>query len=182
MFATPALRQLDSAYASACGSGPSCAIRQQEDFRERSKLPRLRAAACALSLIIAIPGVASFICGVSTSSTPTPADRCSSSTQLIEDRGRGEQFVGHSIVVTQGATTHTFMFPTTFPATRRRGPAFSGCYPGFRDLCVVTPISSFRTVFSRSPAAPSTRWRVSIVKHVAADGRDPLARRQRKPW
>ncbi|MET0345440.1 MAG: hypothetical protein ABW218_04180, partial [Casimicrobiaceae bacterium] len=99
------------------------------------------AAACALSLLGASPAVASFHLWV----IDEIYSNASGSVQFIDlklnQNVGGEQFVGgHTIVVTQGATTHTFMFPNDLPGDSAGADRhFLIATQGFANLGVVTP-------------------------------------------
>ncbi|MET0441327.1 MAG: hypothetical protein ABW071_05015 [Casimicrobiaceae bacterium] len=99
------------------------------------------AAACTLTLINASPAVAAF----HEWRIDEIYSNASGSVQFIDLKMRidigGEQFVGgHSIVVTQGATTHSFVFPTNLPGDSAGADRhFLIATQGFADLGIVMP-------------------------------------------
>jgi hypothetical protein len=99
------------------------------------------AAVCALSLIMAAPAAASFHLW----DVDEIYSDASGSVQFIELKlsgsTGGEQFIGgHSITVTQGATSHMFVFPNNLPGDSAGADRhFLVATQGFANLGIVTP-------------------------------------------
>jgi hypothetical protein len=138
------------------------------------------AAACALSLIGASPAVANFHLWV----IDEIYSNASGSVQFIDlkldTNAASEQFVGgHSIVVTQGATTHTFVFPSDLPGSSAGTDRhFLVATQGFANLGIVTPDFIIPDGFLTQPGGTVNFAGVSIVTYASlpTDGTHSLDR------
>jgi len=100
----------------------------------------LRALLCILTAAVAVPVGASF----HTFQINEIYSNTDGSIQYVELKegfgANGQQFLaGHSIAASQGASTHTFVFPADLPSAITANKSFLIATPGFAALGIVAP-------------------------------------------